>query len=367
MSRVTADLVAFAKQYLRTKVGAFFVFVFPILLILLFGAVFANTGSSAIGLPVQDLDGTPLSRAFLSALNNTTVVRVSMIPTDVDLETHVRENSLSVALRIPTGFQDEVLQSLATNGSVRVNVTLFGDTTQSSFGVAVGVVGAVSDQMSFALAGARPLIGVQAASVGSAQYTAIDFFLPGIIGLTVMTNALYFMTSMCAEYRTRRYFKLLATTTLTKAEWLTSKILWFSISLILSLLVTVAVGIAVWSVRVTIDAFAVAFVVAGAFLFTSMGMVLGSIVKDPESGSAVSNAIGFPMMFLSGSFWPLEAMPSYLQTVATALPLTYLNDGLRDVMVFGNLDAGLVNLGIVATVGAVLFVAGSRLMSWKGR
>ncbi|MGQ0797954.1 MAG: ABC transporter permease [Methanobacteriota archaeon] len=334
---------------------------------MLFGAVFAQTVSTSFSLPVQDLDGTALSRAFVEALNNTTVARVSMIPSDVAIEDHVQANSLSAALLIPAGFESDIVRSLAANGTVRVNVTLFGDPSRSTYGVAVGVVNAVSDQMSFSLAGARPIIVVRQQKVGSEQFQAIDFFLPGIIGMTVMTNAMFAMTSICAEYRTRRYFKLLATTTLTKAEWLASKVLWFSLSLIVSLFVSVAVGIAVYNVRLTIDGLAIAFIVAGALLFASLGMLLGSFAKDPESGSALSNAIGFPMMFLGGSFWQLEAMPDYLQAVARALPLTYLNDGLRDAMVFGNLDKAFLNLGVVVAVGVALFAVSARLMSWKGR
>jgi len=367
MNRILADVVAFGKQYLRSKVGAFFMFVFPILLILLFGSIFGQQAAATIDLPVQDLDGSATSRLFLSVLNNTTVVRTTMISPGVDLGTHIRQNSLPVALRIPTGFEQEVLASLASNGSTRVNLTLYGDPSRSSFTIAFGVLNAVADQMSFALAGARPVIGIETESVASPSFRYIDFFLPGVIGMTVMTNAMFTMTTLVAEYRTRRYFKLLATTTLGKGEWLASKIIWFSIALIASLFASVAVGIAVFGVQARIDALALAFIVAGAFLFTSLGMLLGAWVKDAESGAAVANAVGFPMMFISGSFFPLESMPAFLRAVAQAFPLTYLNNGLRDAMVYANLDGALYNLAVVIVIGTALFGLAARLMSWKGR
>jgi len=246
-------------------------------------------------------------------------------------------------------------------------VTLYGDTTRSTFGIVLGVVRAVAEQMNFLLSNTKPVVGVDTGPVASPAFRAIDFFIPGIIGLTVMTNTLYAMTSLCAEYRTRRYFKLLATTTLTKAEWLGGKILWFSLSLLVSVVATLATGALVWGAHWTLDAFLVGFVVLGAILFASMGMVLGAYTKDPESASALANAIGFPMMFLSGSFWPLESMPPYLQTVAQALPLTYVNEGLRDAMVFGNQGGALTNLAVVAVVMAVFFALAAKLMSWKER
>lgn len=79
----------------------------------------------------------------------------------------------------------------------------------------------------------------------------------------------------------------------------------------------------------------------------------------------VANAIGFPMMFLSGSFFPLEMMPGFLQVVAKGIPMTYMTNALRDTMLFGNNISALLNLLIVVALGTVLFVAGSKLMSWK--
>ena len=63
-------------------------------------------------------------------------------------------------------------------------------------------------------------------------------------------------------------------------------------------------------------------------------MILTRIVKEAQSAAAAANALIFPMMFLSGSFFPLEMMPGFLQTFARILPLYYVNEGLRASMVF---------------------------------
>jgi len=64
-------------------------------------------------------------------------------------------------------------------------------------------------------------------------------------------------------------------------------------------------------------------------------MMIAGLVKDPEAASGIGNAIALPMMFLSGSFWPVEIMPKYLQTIAKFLPLTYFSDGSRGRDDFG--------------------------------
>lgn len=360
MNRILADLAAFGRQYLRSKIGAFFAFVFPILLILLFGAIFSNVGSSTISLHVQDLDNTDMSRGFVQILNQTNLVRVTMVSPAEDLEEYIKEESLDVALQIPQDFQGNVLLGLPAN------VTLYGDPSRSTFNIAQSIVNVAVVQMNYNVKGVTPVVGMRTESVASSTFQYMDFFIPGIVGMTIMTNAMFSMTSVCAEYRTRRYFKLLATTTLRKSEWLTSKILWYLVLMIASLFATLGVGYAIWQVHVYINAAALILIALGTLLFTSLGMLIGTVIKDPESGAAVANAIGFPMMFLSGTFWPIESMPEYLQSVAKVLPLTYLNEGLRDAMVYSNWDGVLTNLGVLAALAVVFFILASKLMSWKG-
>jgi ABC-2 type transport system permease protein len=366
MSRILADVKGFGRQYLRSKVGAFFTFAFPILLILLFGAIYSASGTQKVSLPVQNLDGGSFSVAYLNELNNTTLVNIKMIPTDANMTSYINDNSLSLALQIPANFGSKIADGLGSNYSGPVLVTVYGDKSQSTFGTAVAAVEAASVSFNYNLSRTLPLVapGVQGLKEG---YKFLDYFLPGVVGITVMTNSLFSMSSICAEYRQRGFFKLLATTKLRKHEWLISKFVFFSIILILSLLTTFAVASAAFGTHSSITLLALVMIPGGAFLFVSLGMLLGVAIKDPESGVAVANAIGFPMMFLSGSFFPIDMMPHFLQVVATALPLTYFNNGLRDTMVYGNTGGALANLAVVLVVGAVFFVLSSRLMSWKER
>ena len=368
MIRMLADMIAFGKQYTRSTVTMFFAFAFPILLILIFGAIFTNVGSQKIELPVQNLDQGEFSTMYISFLENTSLLTIKEIPTDEDIESYISNNSLSVALYIPPDFSSRITQLMTIGGDGTSNVTLYGDPSQSTTGTVQTALIVVQDQMSYAIAGVRPLVGQDPPkSVGADNFEFMDFFVPGIVGMTVMINAMYTMTSICAEYKSRGYFKLLATTTLKKTDWLLSKFAFYSIMLILSLLLTFTVGSLAFGMNAVLTPMAFVFIVAGAFLFTSLGMLLGILAKDPEAGSAISNAIGFPMMFLSGTFFALESMPTYIQAIAAVLPLTYLNEGLRDTMVYDSPDSALFNLAVVLVLGVVFFVAASRLMSWKER
>ncbi len=366
MNRILVDLVASGKQYMRSKVGAFFTFVFPILLVLLFGAIFTTTSSAKITLSVQNLDEGYYGADFVKALNSTGLVNIKNISISEDITQYIKNNSLSVALVIPSNFSARVAEVQGNSSRGLATLDLYGDPSQqSTVQTAHGVVAAVADKLNYILINANPIVGVGQTKPIQQSFNYMDFFVPGVVGMTVMTNSLFAMTSVCATYRNRNYFKLLATTKLKKHEWLLSHFILYTILMYGSLLVTFAVGKMAFSMNSGLTPMAFLLIPAGAFLFVSMGMLFGSAVKDPESAAAIANVIGFPMMFLSGSFFQIDAMPHYMQIVAKALPLTYLNDGLRDTMVYGNTVSALVNLAVVFAVGILFAVLASRLMSWK--
>jgi len=367
MSRILADIKGFGKQYLRSKVGAFFGFVFPILLVLLFGAIFTASGDQKISLPIQDLDNSALSHQFIEMLNGTGLLSIETIPVDIDIQTYINDHSLTLALVIPATFSEKINISIS-NGSGTAKVILYAEPGQTTSSTAEAVIGAVLDGMNYQLSHARPVVGMDPPLATKPGLKYMDFFLPGVVGITVMTNSLYSMSSLCGEYRQRSYFKLLATTKLRKYEWLVSKFLFYSIILLASLITTFVVAKLAFNIESTITPLALLLIPVGAFVFVSMGMLFGVAVKDPESSAAIANAVGFPMMFLSGAFFPISMFPPFLKVVAAAMPLTYFNNGLRSTMLPPeNTISTLANLAVLLVIGLVFFVLASKLMSWKER
>jgi len=368
MSRLTSDIINYGKQYLRSKIGMFFAVIFPILLILVFGAIFMGGGDSKITVHVQNLDAGPFGDMFVENMTKAGSFTIVDIPANENITEYIKNKSLTVAVVVPANFSADIVAHMTdpANATGNVSVIVYGDPSKTTYNVVLGASGAITNAMNFGLAHAQPILGVEARQIAQTQkFNYMDFYLPGIIGMTVMTNALFAMTSICAEYRQRTYFKLLATTNLKKWEWLVSKFIFYAALLSLSLVLTYLVGRMAFNMQSVLTPMAFVLIAAGAFTFTSMGMLLGVFIKDPEGAAAVANAVGFPMMFLSGSFFPLEVMPSYLQAIAGALPLTYLNNGLRDTMVYFNDTSALVNLAVVFACGLIFFVLASKFMSWK--
>jgi ABC-2 type transport system permease protein len=109
----------------------------------------------------------------------------------------------------------------------------------------------------------------------------------------------------------------------------------------------------------------VVMIIAGGAVFSGLGMIIASFIKDEETAANAASALTFPLMFVSGSFFPVEQMPWFLQYLAAVSPLTYLNDGLRSSMITGNNEVAMFSLLVVGAVGILLFAVGIVTMKWK--
>jgi ABC-2 type transport system permease protein len=129
--------------------------------------------------------------------------------------------------------------------------------------------------------------------------------------------------------------------------------------------VILIVGRIVFGAELYMNPVFVLVIVFEAFAFTGLSMLVVRFVKEAQSASAVGNLITFPMMFLSGTFFEVSAMPSFIQVIAKVLPLYYVNESLRQAMIFNNTVNALKELSVIAIFAVIVFVAGVYFTTWK--
>jgi ABC-2 type transport system permease protein len=94
-------------------------------------------------------------------------------------------------------------------------------------------------------------------------------------------------------------------------------------------------------------------------------MIIGRFVKEQETADVAGGAVTFPMMFLAGTFFSLDMMPEFMQLIAQVLPLYYVNEGLRNAMIYSDMDKTLYFTAFVLVFAAVFFIIGIILTKWK--
>jgi ABC-2 type transport system permease protein len=358
LKRTVADLNVFGKGYVRSKVGMFFTLVFPIILILLFGAIFSGS-SGPIKVYVQNQDAGPLSGVFVSALNSTTAITVVPVPANLNFPQYLLNHSSSDGILVPQGF------SAAYIANQPVNVTVYGNPASTTSAIVSGITEGVVNAFNLHGASGVHAVGVSREVAASSSFKYIDFLVPGLIGFASLTSPMFALVNISSLYKKDKIFKQLSLTPLTKTEWLLSKIMWYIIMTVVSFVLMSAAGIYLFGAHITFSWGIAMFLLVGPLLFVSLGMLVGTVSNSPESAAVVGNLITFPMMFLSGTFFPVSGMPTYLQNVAHVLPLFYLIDGLTNVMIYGNYAPAFLDVSVLVVVSAVVFVLAVRFFKWR--
>ena len=365
IKRMLADLKVYSKGFLRSKIGLFFSLIFPVILILLFGAIFAGNGGGPATVYVQNQDGLPASNLFIAALNGsngptqsaTWPITLVLVGQGENMSSFLQSHSSSDGLIVPPGF------TMALQSGTEVNLTLYGNPASTTSEIVREVVSSVVNE--FNLKGAQPTIGVKTLTATTQSTKYIDFLIPGLIGFAVLTSPMFALVNISSQYKRDKVFKLLSLTPLTKTEWLLAKIVWYVVLTAISFLLMCATGIYGFGAHVTFSWGILPFLILGPFLFVSLGMLVGTVSNSPESAAVVGNLITFPMMFLSGTFFPVSGMPMYLQTIAHFLPLFYVIDGLNNVMIYQNIAPAYLDLGVLLVTAAIIFALAVKFFRWR--
>ncbi len=368
MRRILAIVVGALRMWFRSKHTLFWTLAFPVLLMLLFGAIFSVSQNPTFDLYMQNqdiVDGEPTywSQAFCDMMNGTEILSLHMVDSTENVTKFIEEKGVQRMLIIPEGFNNSV--------SVHSNVGIILKMVPAEVDTASATVMSVIDQFvegfNAFVTDQYPLevVTIKSESIVSETFKYIDFFAPGIIGMTLMTSGIFGAVAWNTRNKELGILKKLATTPLSKLEWIIGVVLYELLMGAVSTIVIITVGVLAFDLKVIPNIFTVILIISGAIAFPGIGMVIARFVKEADSADAAANAITFPMMFLSGSFFPLEMMPDFLRQIANILPLTYLSNGLRDSMVYGNVSSALFNTAVILGVGVFFIIIGAIITNWR--
>src|SRR4030065_2802324 len=173
VKRVISDFRLFGRGYLRNVAGLFFVLIFPVILILIFGAIFSgnNTGEVTVYLQNQDTSVPPpfvnVSGNFTQALNSTAILNVQSVDASENFTKYLSEHSTSDGIIIPTNF------SLNYAMQQSINLTVYGNPTQSTNGIILGTLNGVANAFNLQRYGGSHIIGINTDTIGYESATDV--------------------------------------------------------------------------------------------------------------------------------------------------------------------------------------------------
>ncbi len=363
MTALAALTVANIRSYVRDRAALFWTLAFPLIFIFMFGFIFQGGGESSLSLAWVDKDGSSAAGVLRGAFEAQAGTELTVTDEGDALE-QMRQGNVDAVIEVPAGYGAAV-EAAATGSGAPTRVVVYTDPSRQNLVASVyQSVGAVLGVVN--LGGRPPLVIPQPETLQTENLNFISYFVPSMLGLSVMQVGIFAAIPLVAD-REKLILKRLAATPLRRWQLVGSNVLMRLLIALIQAVIIVGVGVVVFDVAITGPfPLSVVFIVLGAVAFLALGYVVASFASTEDAANGMTSVIQFPMMFLSGTFFPIDQMPDPLQAVARAIPLTYLSDALRQVMVGGAAFAPLwLCFAVLAGWLVVCFAIAARKFRWQ--
>jgi ABC-2 type transport system permease protein len=342
---------AILRGFLRDRTAVFFAVVFPLMFLVLFGGLFSDQSQGKVDmLVVGDValldDLPPQAQAQFDATFE--VTRTD----DLDEAVHeVRKGDADVAV-------EQQGDTLAAH---------YTQTDPARAGITAGALQAIVDGTNIAVTGQRPTYSLDVRPVEDESLDAIQYYTPGLLGWAVAMSAAFGAAATLQGWRQSKLLRRLQLAPVSTRTVVGARV---SVTVAVALVqMAIFLGVGTLFFDLTLTGawwMAIPLLVVGTLCFMSIGLLAGAITKTQEGAVNAANFMVLPMAFLSGSFFPLDAAPQWLQTFSNLLPLKHLNDGMLDVMVRGEpWTAALAPMAILAGFAVVVTLVAAKLFRWE--
>ncbi len=369
------------KMIYRDKISLFWALVFPLLFIALFGLFSTGMTSNTLGkLAFIDLAGDAASARFRQAVADSGIFEVLDQSWDEDeAKKALRNNDVSFVViveappagqtdtgeapdfKLITDVKNQNVNAAAASflTSVKQQFIIQGLVTQIDYVLqqplpeeARAYYSSLRDQLN------RVSEPIQQEQSGKNPVKYFDMVFVGLLCMGVMNYAISGFAINLASLREQKILKRLLTTPLPIGRFMTSEILAFIVLAFVQVGVMLAVGVGMFGAHIYESwwfLFALSFL--GAVLFLSIGFLVAAFAKSGQAASGMANSISIPLMFLSGVFFPLEALPKFFYQIFRFLPLSPMIQSMRSVCLEGDPVSDQLSRILIMVVWLVVIMA----------
>lgn len=206
-------------------------------------------------------------------------------------------------------------------------------------------------------------------AVFSGNQANLNVLVPGIAGLSVMATTFNALATQMTFLREQGVLKRVRGTPLPGTSYLSGIIGSAATNAVIQILIIIVAGKLFFGLGWPKDwAELAVFTVLGVACFASMGVAFSHVIPNFEAAPAYTNLVFLPMIFISGVFFDVDNVPTFLRDIANALPLVHVINGISAALVTGApLTDHLSDLAVVAVWTLACVILAVRGFSWSAR
>jgi ABC-2 type transport system permease protein len=392
MKAIATFSITMLKRFLRDPVYLFFMLVLPLIFLFIFGTVFGGNDNVNFDIAVINKSDSEFAKTFVESFEgeDNTAFTVNKELTNLDsAKEKMLRGEISSIIELPAGFGEVDMskcdftkiapdaprtpETLAQMGCAATalpagEVQVYYDEGNPQAGQTVAsIVNGILDEINAKMLGAEPPLGVKSISTGQAGMNQFDYTFAGLFAFTLMSMSVYGLSNQLPSEKKTGALRRIKATPFRPWQLIISLALVYATLTAISAAVMVGVGVVAfdWHIKGSVILFA-GFSLLSVLAISGFGMLIAGAARNENQAAMASQLVAFPMMFLSGVFFPLYIMPSWMQAISNFIPLTPVAEGIRFITTE---NAGLIEvlpqLGLIGLWGVVAYFLAFRLFRWE--
>ncbi len=368
-------------ELFRNRLGLVLLIVMPLFMMVMVGFIYPSNGGGLSDMPVALVNedagfGNSVlpSQVFLMGLqqinDQTHMLVLSNASSMADVKDMVQRGELQGGIIIPSNFSSSIMNGeqgtliiVTDQSNPQISATI-----QAALSAVFNEMGTMLAQQNVqmlsptinatnSLAVVKPYnVQTEGVVLGTPSY--FDFIAPGIMAMTVMMSVMTGLPVAISQEKEIGTMDGMMVAPINRLSIILGKTLGQTARGLIQGVIILALAVGLFGVTIQGSILLVfGLLLLGVFAFVGLGIVITSFTKDQETAQMLMMTLMFPMMFLSGVFFPIQQMPWYMQSISQVLPLTYASQALRKVMVLGAGIPAISTELIVLIVFGVVMIA----------
>ena len=349
--------IAASKMFFRRKSSIFWSLFFPVVTMLVFGN--ANIlGYSAPNVGLIDYANTDNSRLITESLKQSKSTEIQLLLSENEAIELLTKGSIASYITINSSYNNSKSEIIIT-------------TRKDDFAEKEVVSNLINSVMLENKNSLEELSNIKS-NIADINYQGYKgFIIPGIAAMAIMQNGIFSVVFTLLSYKNQGVLRRLQATPISPSHFIVGHLISRVTIIILQTFLLLIMGVFILGVSIgqgSIMAWINILLLSllGGVLFLSIGLAISSLAPSEDSAPALANLVTFPMLFLSGVFFPIDFLPKFVGYVSNILPLTHLAQGIRLSALYGNSTlTTLPQIGITVLWLAIAFSICAFTFKWE--
>ncbi|HUD06707.1 MAG TPA: ABC transporter permease [Candidatus Saccharimonadales bacterium] len=367
MPKSIFTILVFAKinirRFFRDKTALFFTIIFPLIFLFIFGGIFGRSSNVSFSIGLINQSGSSLAKQLQHGISSNKDFKINDTVNNLSEGTDLMGKSqIDATIILPPSFGQ------VSNGHPSGQIKVYYDENNASAAQTIAtILQATTAAINAKIEISPQPLSVTTISTNQAGLTQFDYVFSGLLGFTIIGLGIFGPVNVFPELKKQGVLRRWHVTPIRVWQYFLSNVISQAVVGLISVAIMFLVAITVFHLKMHGSYFTLSvFLILGIFTIYGIGLAIGGWAKNQNQAAPLSNIIVFPLMFLTGVFFPTYLMPVWLQNVSTFLPLTPIINGLRLIITENKslLQLG-PQIGLTIAWAIIIYAIAFRVFRWE--